>query len=218
MSIGSGTRSSSQAVETPITMKALIVLGHPAPASLNHAIAAAISSTWRSSGCEVTYHDLAAEGFDPRLTADEARGKPSVDPLVLTYIRELQASDLLAVVHPNCWGAPPAIMKGWIDRVFAPDAAYTFAKGVDAGDEPIGLLRTRVALVINTGNTPVSREQAVFGDPLERIWRDCILQYCGIKHVVRSLFGVVATSGPDERERWLTEVTMLARRAHDLAA
>lgn len=197
-------------------MKALVVLGHPAPSSLNHALAAAIASTWREAGCDVTYHDLTAEGFDPRLTPDEARGKPSTDSLVQTYISELRASDLLAVVHPNCWGAPPAIMKGWIDRVFAPDAAYTFAKGVDAGDEPIGLLRIRAALVINTGNTPASREQAVFGDPLERIWRDCVLRYCGIPHVIRSLFGVVATSDPDERERWLAEARALATRAYHL--
>ncbi len=199
-----------------ITMKALIVLGHPAPFSLNHALADAIASTWRDAGCEVTYHDLTAEGFDPRLTADEVRGKPSMDPLVQTHISELRASELLAVIHPNCWGAPPAIMKGWIDRVFAPNAAYTFAKGADAGDEPIGLLRTRAALVINTGNTPASREQTVFGDPLERIWRDCVLRYCGIQHVIRSLFGVVATSGPDQRERWLAEAKGLARQAHDL--
>jgi NAD(P)H dehydrogenase (quinone) len=198
-------------------MKALIVLGHPGPSSFNHALAAAIASTWRDAGCEVTCHDLAAEGFDPRLTCEEARGKPSMDPLVQTHIRELRACDLLGVVHPNCWGAPPAMMKGWIDRVFAPDAAYTFAKGADAGDEPIGLLRTRAALVINTGNTPVLREQAVFGDPLERIWRDCVLQYCGVRHVIRSLFGVVATSDPEQREGWLAEARALATRAHDLA-
>jgi NAD(P)H dehydrogenase (quinone) len=199
------------------SMNALIVVGHPAPCRLNHALAAEIASTWRSLGCEVVCHDLAAEGFDPRLTADEARGNPTEDPLVQAYIMELRASDLLAVIHPNCWGAPPAIMKGWIDRVFAPNAAYTFAKGTDAGEEPVGLLRARAALVINTGNTPAAREQSVFGDPLERIWRDCVLRYCGVQHVIRSLFGVVATSTPDERERWLGEVRSLATKAYELA-
>jgi len=197
-------------------MNALIVVGHPAPSSLNHALAATIASVWRHLGCEVAYHDLTLDGFDPRLTADEARGNPSQDPLVQTYIKELQASDLLAVIHPNCWGAPPAIMKGWIDRVFAPNAAYTFAKGTDAGDEPVGLLRTRAALVINTGNTPASREQSVFGDPLERIWRDCVLQYCGVQHVIRSLFGVVATSTAEEREHWLAAARALATQAYEL--
>ena len=116
-------------------MKGLVVVGHPAPGSFCRAIADRIRETWSAAGCEVRFHDLVEEGFDPCLTAAEARGQASVDPLVLQHIAELRDSDLLAVVHPNCWGAPPAIMKGWIDRVFAPDAAYGFAKGEDQGDE-----------------------------------------------------------------------------------
>ena len=74
----------------------------------------------------------------------------------------------------------------------------------------MGLLATKTALVINTGNTPLEREREAFGDPLERMWRDCILRYCGVRHVVRALFGVVATSTEDERRRWLAEVATLA--------
>lgn len=199
-------------------MKALIVVGHPAPKSFNHAIAETIKDIWEAAGCDLSFHDLLDENFDPRLTASEARGEASADPLVQNHIAQLRESDLLAIVHPNCWGAPPAIMKGWIDRVFAPNAAYTFAKGDDQGDEPIGLLKTKVALVINTGNTPHDREAAVFGDPLERIWRDCILRYCGVQHVIRNLFGVVATSTEDERRGWLNEAGILARDAFGRAS
>ena len=198
-------------------MKALVVVGHPAPGSFNRALAETIRETWSTAGCEVRFHDLVEEGFDPRMTAAEARGQASTDPLVLRHIAELRGSDLLAVVHPNCWGAPPAIMKGWIDRVFAPDAAYGFAKGVDQGDVPIGLLTTKAALIVNTGNTPPEREREAFGDPLERMWRDCILSYCGVRHVMRSLFGVVATSSGDQRRRWLAEVAELANKAVTLA-
>ena len=198
-------------------MKALVVVGHPAPGSFNRSIAEAIRETWSAAGCDVRFHDLVEEAFDPRLTAGEARGEASADPLVRTHISELKSSDLLAIVHPNCWGAPPALMKGWIDRVFAPDAAYGFAKGVDQGDAPVGLLTTKVALVINTGNTPVQRERDVFGDPLERMWRDCILSYCGVRHVTRSLFGVIATSSDDERRRWLAEAASLANEAVERA-
>lgn len=198
-------------------MKALVVVGHPAPGSFCRAIAHRIRETWSAVGCEVRFHDLVEEGFDPRLTAAEARGQATADPLVRQHITELRASDLLAVVHPNCWGAPPAIVKGWIDRVFAPDAAYGFIKGVDQGDVPVGLLATKAALVINTGNTPLDREREAFGDPLERMWRDCILHYCGVDEVMRALFGVVATSSEDERRRWLLEAATLAERAAALA-
>jgi putative NADPH-quinone reductase len=198
-------------------MKALIVVGHPDAASFNHALAVAVRSAWRAAGCEVRFHDLVAEDFDPRLSAAEARGQPTTDPLVQTHIDELRASDLLAVIHPNCWGAPPAIVKGWIDRVFAPDAAYGFAKGTDQGDVPVGLLTTKVALILNTGNTPADREREVFGDPLERLWRDCVLGYCGVGRVVRALFGVVATSTAEQRAAWLDEATRLAADAVGMA-
>lgn len=194
-------------------MKALVVVGHPAAASFNHALAAAVRSAWEAAGCEVRFHDLVAEDFDPRLSAAEARGQPTTDPLVRTHIDELRVSDLLAVIHPNCWGAPPAIVKGWIDRVFAPDAAYGFAKGADQGDAPVGLLTTKVALILNTGNTPADRERDVFGDPLERMWRDCVLTYCGVGHVMRALFGVVATSTAEERQAWLDQAGRLATEA-----
>lgn len=191
-------------------MKAVVVLGHPAPGSFNHALAQRVADTWRATGHDVTLHDLYAEGFDPVLTAAEARGIPTTDPAIQSHITALCAADLLCVVHPNHWGAPPAMVKGWIDRVFALHAAYTFPKGAGEGPVPVGLLRLRAALILNTGNTEAGREHATFGDPLDRIWRDCILGYCGVPRVERRLFGVVATSTPDQRAAWLDAAGRLA--------
>lgn len=193
-------------------MKALIVLGHPAPGSFNHALAETIRQTWAAAGCEVTFHDLAAENFDPRMTATEAREGATTDPTVLRHIADLCAADILAVVHPNFWGAPPAIMKGWIDRVFAENAAYRFEKAEDQGDTPVGLLKIKSALVINTGNTPLDRETFHFHDPLDHIWRTCILGFCGVPYVTRRLFGVIATSTDHDRETWLAETADLATK------
>ncbi|MCX5495114.1 NAD(P)H-dependent oxidoreductase [Kaistia dalseonensis] len=199
-------------------MKALVVVGHPAAESFNHALAEAVRAAWISVGCDVAFHDLYAEGFDPLLTASEARGASTADETVAAHIAELRACDLLAVIHPNCWGAPPAMMKGWIDRVFAEEAAFTFAKGVDGGDEAVGLLRARGALILNTGNTPAKREKDHFGDPLDQIWRRCILEFCGVKHVNRALFGVVATSSRDERRAWLEQAGKMARETWEQAS
>ncbi len=199
-------------------VKALVIVSHPSPKSFNHALAEAVCETWASLGCHIAFHDLYREQFQPLLTADEARGAESVDPLVQEHIGQLRESDLLGVVHPNCWGSPPAMMKGWIDGVFAPEAAYTFAKGNDQGDEPIGLLITRAALVLNTGNTVLKREHDHFGDPLDRIWRRCILNFCGVQEASRALFGVVATSTPEQRAAWLHQAKTMAGETHRLAA
>ncbi len=194
-------------------MKALIVVCHPAAGSLSHALAGAVRDAWTAAGCAVDWRDLYEEGFEPVLTAAEARGEPTRDARVAAHQAALRACDLLAVVHPNYWGGPPAMMKGWIDRVFAPGAAYAFEKGIDAGDVPAGLLRARAALVLNTGNTPPERERGHFGDPLERIWTEAILRYCGVASVTRRLFGVVATSDEATRRAWLAEAAALAQAA-----
>ena len=76
--------------------------------------------------------------------------------------------------------------------MFAPGAAYAFTKGDDDGQAPAGLLRGKRALVLNTSNTTAQREQEAFGDPLERIWRDCLLGYCGFERIDRQVYRVVA--------------------------
>jgi NAD(P)H dehydrogenase (quinone) len=199
--------------------EAMVVVAHPDPASLNHALAHAIVDALMEAGLKPTLFDLHAEGFDPILTLAEARGAACDDAHVQHHIRALKRASLLAVVHPICWGAPPAMMKGWMDRVFAPGAAYAFSKGVDAGDTPLGLLGVKSALVINTSNTSEQRETNVFGDPLARIWRDCLLGYCGVARTHRRVFRVVATSTADQRATWIAEARELAAAAaHPVAA
>ncbi len=67
---------------------------------------------------------------------------------------------------------PPAILKGWVDRVIRPGVAYEFLEGDGGEGVPCGLLRARAVLVFNTGNTYLEREMKIFGDPLETIWKN----------------------------------------------
>ena len=99
-----------------------------------------------------------------------------------------------------------------MDRVLRPGVAYEFLPGDGGEGVPTGLLQPMTALVLNTSNTPAVREQAVFGDPLERLWADCILTFCGVKKVVRRMFGVICTSTQDQRAAWLAEAAGLVRR------
>jgi putative NADPH-quinone reductase len=112
----------------------------------------------------------------------------------------------LVIVHPNWWGQPPAAMKGWIDRAFRPGVAYKFEEGDGGEGVPVGLLRVRTAVILNTSNTPPERELDVFGDPLDNLWKRCILDFCGVKNVVRENFSVVITSTPEQRAAWLRQV------------
>ncbi len=193
-------------------MKILIVLGHPDSTSLNHAIAHAIRDDLLNDGHDVIFHDLYKEGFSPLLAAEEIPESGNIDPLVEAHCDELISADCIVIVHPNWWGQPPAILKGWVDRVFRPGIAYRFEAGDGGEGIPIGLLSAS-AVIINTSNTPADREQTAFGDPLETIWRRCIFDLCGVKNFYRRMFSVVVTSTMEQRLRWIEEAKMMCRTA-----
>lgn len=187
-------------------MNILVLLAHPRRGSFNHAIAEAAITALCSAGHRVILHDLCKEEFPPSLPAEEMPDDGPMPPLVEQHCKELGQADGIVVIHPNWWGQPPAILKGWVDRVVRPGVAYRFQE-TDGGDGiPIGLLKAHAALVFNTSNTPPQREQTVFGDPLETIWKNCIFDLCGVRRFFRRMFSVVVTSTLEQRTQWLREV------------
>ena len=192
-------------------MKISVILAHPRPGSFNHAIADEAAAILQKSGHAVTVHDLYREQFDPLLLYDEISRDAPLDPVIARHCREIATADGIVFVHPDWWGMPPAILKGWIDRVLRPGIAYRFAETDTGEGVPEGLLVARAVLVFNTSNTPAEREQEAFGDPLERIWKDCIVSFCGVQTFRRRMFGVIVTSTEQQRKGWLAEVREIAR-------
>jgi len=184
----------------------LVILAHPRRQSFNHAIAEIATRTLCTAGHQVIFHDLCEEQFPSNLPTDEMRDDGPVPPLIEQHCKELSESDGIIVIHPNWWGQPPAILKGWVDRVVRPGVAYRFEETDSGEGVPIGLLKARTAIVLNTSNTNPEREQSVFGDPLETIWKKCIFDLCGVKTFFRRMFCVVVTSSQDQRNEWLREV------------
>jgi putative NADPH-quinone reductase len=193
-------------------MKIAIILAHPKPGSFNHAIASAAAEALRSNGHTPILHDLYQEKFDPLLTAGELERNAVLPPDIKKCCDEIVDVDGIILVHPNWWGTPPAILKGWIDRVLRQGIAYRFVAGDNGEGVPQGLLKARSAIVFNTANTPPERELAVFGDPLELIWKKCVFGLCGVKDVTRKIFAVVITSTPQQRADWLAEVADIVNR------
>ncbi|NLT38269.1 MAG: flavodoxin family protein [Methanomassiliicoccus sp.] len=187
-------------------MNILVVLAHPSPESFNHAIASTVLEQLGKDGHAVNFHDLCAEGFDPLLPAQEIPKGATLDEGLSLHCRQLAEADGIVIIHPNWWGQPPAVLKGWVDRVVRPGVAYKFVEGDGGEGVPEGLLKAKVALVFNTSNTPMDRERAVFGDPLEAIWKSCIFDLCGVRTFHRRMFSVIVTSTCEKRSEWLTEV------------
>lgn len=192
-------------------MNILILLAHPNKGSFNHAIADATLASLSEQGHEVVFRDLYAEGFDPLITVQEISPMGSVPEQFDRNCQEIVDADGIVVIHPNWWGQPPAILKGWVDRVLRPGMAYRFDEGDDGEGIPVGLLKAESVLVLNTSNTPQYREQNVFGDPLENLWKTCIFDFCGVTNFHRRMFNVVITSTGEQRQQWLAEVRELCR-------
>jgi len=193
-------------------MKVSVILAHPYDKSFNHAIADKVIQVLKNNNHDVYFHDLYKEKFNPIITVEELISDHSKDALVNTHSEEIKEVEGIIVIHPNWWGQPPAILKGWIDRVFRQGIAYDFPEGDNGGGLPIGLLKVRFSLVFNTSNTPEGRENTVFGDPLENIWKACVFGFCDIQKFDRRMYRVIADNNELERRKWLEDAGNLVNK------
>lgn len=187
-------------------MNISLILASPRKESFNHAIAATAVEILKENGHKISFHDLYEEKFDPLLPTEEIAKDASLPPDIAKHCQEISTADGIIIVHPNWWGQPPAILKGWVDRVIRPGVAYEFLENDSGEGVPSGLLQAKSAIVFNTSNTETKREMDVFGDPLETIWKNCIFDLCGVKTFYRKMFTVVVVSSEKQRKGWLEEV------------
>lgn len=105
----------------------LLIFGHPVPESFAAAIRDAAVSALDASGHDVDLLDLYAERFDPVLSVNAHAlhlDRPETKPEISEYVRRLRWAEALVFVYPTWLGGPPAIIKGWIDRVWVSGVAF----------------------------------------------------------------------------------------------
>ncbi|OJH42696.1 NAD(P)H-dependent oxidoreductase [Cystobacter ferrugineus] len=170
-------------------MHALIVVSHPDRGSLTHAVATQVVEGLIGSGGGHTVEiaDLAAEGFDPRFTSADIAvhlrtAAPSAD--VLSEQARLDRADALVLVYPVFWWSMPALLKGWIDRVFSNGWAYD----EEVGGKTVRMLeRLRVHLVaIGGADMRTYARHGYFGAMKTQIDHG-IFGYCGARVVTSEL-------------------------------
>lgn len=198
----------------------LIVVAHPEPKSFNHAMAHAAAAALREAGHAVTVSDLCANGLradvgrhDMTSTADSARFNVQAEQAEAVRqhafaedIAREQAlvaqADNVILQFPLWWGGPPAILKGWIDRVLAYGFAYVDARRFDTG-----LFHGRHAMMsVTTGGTPERFEEGgVYGPigPILMPIRKLALEYMGFEVAQPYIAHGVPRSGDAERKAHL---------------
>lgn len=111
-------------------MRAVLIVAHPHPDGLTHAIARRARSGLEAGGHSVIVHDLYEEGFRAAMTAEERHAyhgdHPSLDPLVDEHIADLRQAEIVVFVYPTWWSSVPAVLKGWFERVMLPGVGFVF--------------------------------------------------------------------------------------------
>ncbi|MFN2310811.1 MAG: NAD(P)H-dependent oxidoreductase [Spirochaetia bacterium] len=181
---------------------ALLVLAHPEPRSFCSAVADRAAQAAVSSGYELRRQDLYRDGFDPVLSVEEYRRGFSLDATVQAAVKDLQDADQLIIVHPDWWGGPPAVLKGWVERAFRAGIAYDY-RGPEMGAKSrVGLLDNKQVLVIVTTDSDADEDH----QSLRRYWNRNVFGFCGIHYSDVRVFGPVHGSRPGTRKLWLREV------------
>lgn len=160
-------------------MRCLVVVAHPLPESLCHALAGRAVSALRAAGHDVVVEDLYAGGFAPALTRAERSSYyagPFDGSAARGEIDRLLAAEALVLCFPTWWFGLPAILKGWFDRVWAPGVAYDHAD--DLGAIRPRLTGLRRALAVTSLGSPWWVDRLVLRQPVRRVLKTALLGTC----------------------------------------
>jgi NAD(P)H dehydrogenase (quinone) len=148
-------------------MHILIVCAHPEPASFNTALRVAAVDTLQKKGHDVKVSDLYAMKFDPVFKKEDFRSRKDLSvfrpypealnavetktfsPDILAEMEKVKWADLIIFQFPIWFTSWPAIMKGWIDRIFQAGFAFTFTRMYGGG-----LLKGKKSMLIVTTGSP----------------------------------------------------------------
>ncbi len=193
-------------------MKQLVVYCHPNPKSFCSALKDRVLQTYNSMGDEVVLRDLYGLCFDPILKGSDfealQRGEVSKDVKVdQDYIAW---SDIMTFIYPIWWTGLPAVVKGYIDRVFS----YGFAYAIDENHNIKQLLKGKRAIIINTMGTPedVYKESGMIS-AMQMTTDTGIFGFCGIDVVAHKFFGAVPYVDDSTRSAMLEDTARLVRAA-----
>ncbi|CAG7646089.1 FMN-dependent NADH-azoreductase [Paenibacillus solanacearum] len=188
--------------------KIVIINGHPDP----HSFCSALSDAYRAGAAdrsaEVHTIDLSRIRFDPILKYGY-RQRTELEQDLVEAQEHIRQADHLVFVYPTWWGTMPAILKGFIDRVFLPSFAYKYREHSPLWDK---LLTGKTARLIVTMDTPSWYNRWIYRHAGHRVMKHNILQFCGITPVRITEISAVRPSTDAQRAKWLEQVKRLGAK------
>ncbi|WP_188050807.1 NAD(P)H-dependent oxidoreductase [Flavobacterium sp. GP15] len=188
--------------------KIVIINGHPNKESLNSAFAISYKKGAEKAGAEVKEIVIASLNFNPNLQFGYQK-RTELEPDLIDAWDKIKWADHLVWIHPVWWGGLPAIMKGFIDRVFLPGFAFQYRENSMLWDK---LLKGKTAHIITTLDQPSWYYWLAYGRPSVNQLKKSTLEFCGIKPVKVSYNGIVKNSTDAKRLKWVLEVEKMGRQ------
>lgn len=188
--------------------KIAIINGHPNKDSFNFGVAEAYRAGAAETGAEVKEIVIRDLNFNPNLQFGYQK-RMELEPDLMKAWEIIQWADHLVWVHPVWWGGFPALMKGFIDRLFLPGMAYKYRENSVWWDK---LLKGKTAHIITTLDQPGWYYRLFFGRPSVNQLKKSILEYCGVKPVKLTYIGIIRNSKDEQRTQWLRKVKELGKK------
>lgn len=182
--------------------KILIINGHPDKESFCHALHRSYKQGSLEKGNEVKEVILTDMNFNPNL-AYGFRKRTELEPDLIEAWEKILWAEHIVWIYPTWWAAFPAILKGFIDRVFLPGFAFEYQTD---SPFPKKLLLGRTSEIISTMDTPVFYYKWILSDVGGKLIRKNIGAFCGIKNIRTTYLATLKTSTPEQREKWLEKV------------
>jgi putative NADPH-quinone reductase len=183
-------------------MRTLIILGHPDKKSLCHALADEYERGAREKGGEVKRLNLSDLSFNPNLKYG-FRLASNLEADLISAQSDIKWANHLVFVYPVWWSGVPAILKGFIDRVFLPGFAFKYRENSSQWDK---LLTGRSARLIMTSDAPIFYLYLAYFHPALNMMKKAVLEFCGVAPVSVSSFGSIRGSSSKRIEKILYEV------------
>nr|WP_294903879.1 NAD(P)H-dependent oxidoreductase [uncultured Lacibacter sp.] len=188
--------------------KVLLINGHPDEKSFNHALSAAYMHGLSKTNAQVIQLNIADLNFNPNLQYGY-RQRTELEPDLISAIEQIKQADHLVWVFPMWWYGYPAIMKGFIDRVFLPGITY---QPVPGKPFPKKLLKGKTAHIIVTADTPRWYDWLFMKSPTINQFKKGTLEFCGVKPVHVTFIAPVKDSTEAFRNKWLSKMVIAGQQ------
>lgn len=191
-----------------MSKKILIINGHPNKDSFNFGIAAAYKTGAESSQAEIKEIIISELNFNPNLQYGYQK-RTVLEPDLLEAWEKIKWAEHLVWIHPVWWGGLPAILKGFIDRLFLPTFAFAYRENSIFWDK---LLKGKTAHIITTLDQPTWYYKFINGQPSTKQLKKNTLEFCGVKPVKTTYIGIVKISTQKQRKKWLEQIYKLGEK------